>query len=126
MNLHKILDQVASIRVKSITDPLFKYSLILITIALIAAAIKVDTWIVVVLFCFGGLLLILGIYFFCFFSIKNPDYLRSENYQLRKKSIELLGDKDNSGNYNVTELKYISSPYAIDSGINKHIIDNEE
>lgn len=126
MNWNKILEQVASIRIKSITDSLFKYSLFFITLGMIAGAIKLDNWMIVVLFSFSGLLVLLGVFFYCFFCFKNPDYLRSESYQLRKKSIELLGDKDHFGNLNIKELKYISSPYGLDSEIKNHFIENVE
>lgn len=117
----KILDQVSKVQIKSITDPLFRYSVILLALGALTAICKTERWVVITLFIIGGVLLIVGLIFFFYFSIKNPDYLRSESFQLKKQTIELLGDKDNLLNPNVKELKFIASPFAeqLDNNPNK-------
>jgi len=123
MNWSKILEHVASVRVKSITDSLFKFSLFFVFFGIVAAALKVPNWIMIFLFSCTGILLILAIFFYCYFSVKNPDYLRSESFHLKKKTIEILGDKENQGNMNATELKFITSPYAHDSDDNNKLFE---
>ena len=50
-------------------------------------------------------------YLYIYFSIKNPDYLRSEDYHLRKQSMEILGDKDNYLPIDAKEIRGIANPY---------------
>lgn len=108
----KILDQVSKVQVKSITDPLFRYSAVLFSLGATTAIFKTDSWVIITLFILGGLLLIVGLIFYIYFSITNPDYLRSENFQIKKQTIEMLGDKDNTMNPNIKELKFIASPFS--------------
>jgi predicted membrane protein len=126
MNWSKILENVASVKIKSITDSLFKFSLFFVFFGILASALKVDSWILVFLFSISGILILFGIIFYCYFSFKNPDYLRSEHYQLKKRTIEILGDKENQENRNIKELKYISSPYGLDSGNKNQLVENVE
>jgi len=109
--LTKIFEQVGQIKVRSVTDSIFRYSLLILLLGIIAAALKVVGWILIVLFSLGGLMALIGIIIYCVFAAKNPDYLRSENYQLKKQSIELLGNKDNALNPHVDKVIYITSPY---------------
>ena len=108
----KILDQVSKVQVKSITDPLFQYSAILFSLGAMTAIFQTDNWVIITLFILGGLLLIVGLIFYIYFSITNPDYLRSENFQIKKQTIQMLGDKDNTMNPNIKELKFIASPFS--------------
>ena len=48
--------------------------------------------------------------FIPFFMFNNPDYLRSESYQIRKQAIEKLGDKDGLLPTNVAQV--INVPYS--------------
>lgn len=45
-------------------------------------------------------------YFLC----TNPDYLRSEDYQLRRHSLEMLGDKDNRLGANASTIVAVTNP----------------
>jgi hypothetical protein len=90
----KIFDSITRVTVKSIIDPLFKCSLIFVALAIISAACKVETWLTITIMIFGGSCLAIALCFFGYHSVKNPDHLRSESYQLKKRSIDLLGDKD--------------------------------
>ena len=57
--------------------------------------------------------------------IKNPDYLRSENFHIRKQAIELLGDKDGLLPTNVENV--INVPYSSPNLIeNKEVEEDEE
>jgi len=116
VNWTKILDQVSKIQIKSITDSLFRYGLYLFVLGTISAIFKTPVWVTILLFSVGGLFELIGLVFYCYFSIKNPDYLRSESFQIRKQSIEMLGDKDNQLNPNIKSVIYIASPFAKEIG----------
>lgn len=126
INWTKALQQISSIKKKSITDGPFTYALILFLLAIVGAIFKVPNWLIIILISVGALLLLLAMFFYCYFSLKNPDYLRSENYQLRKHSIEILGDKDNILNSNIREIKYIASPFGLTGSKELSIGENEK
>jgi vacuolar-type H+-ATPase subunit I/STV1 len=95
MDLTRITNQVNKIKVKNVVDmPLF-YGLWVLVLALISSVIQDKEWITVVMFSFAGVLFLKAIFGYLFFTFKNPDYLRSEEYHLKKKSLEILGDNDN-------------------------------
>jgi hypothetical protein len=121
LNWSYILHQVSKFRVTSITDSLFKYGLYILMVGTISASetFKAPLWVTIILFLLGGIFLLIGLTFYIYFAKKNPDYLRSENFQLRKQSIEILGDKDNSLNPNIKEIIYISNPFSKEIGENK-------
>lgn len=108
----KIFDQVSKIQVKSITDTLFKYFAIMFVIATISSIFKAPEWVTILQFSVGGLLLLFALIFYAYFSLKNPDYLRSETFQITKQSIEMLGDKNHVMNPNIKEIKYITNPLS--------------
>lgn len=114
--LMKILDQVGKVKIKSVTDSLFRFGIWLIGFGTTSAIFKAQTWVAIFLFSLGGIFLVVGLYFFWYFAKRNPDYLRSEIYQLRKQSLELLGDKDNMGNPNLQDIPLITSPYDEEEG----------
>jgi hypothetical protein len=120
-SLTKVFEQVGQIKVKSITDSLFRYGLYILCIAALTAILKTQVWVTIVFFSIAGLMILTGLITFCIFAKKNPDFLRSENYQLRKQSIELLGDKDNSLNPNVKKVVLITNPYNNNEGENKKL-----
>ena len=114
MNWTRVLDQVSKIQVKSITDSLFKYGLYILIVGTASASeiIKIPNWVSILLFSVGVLFVMIGLLFYIYFAKKNPDYLRSESFQLRKQSIEMLGDKDNSLNPNMKNIVYIANPFS--------------
>ena len=90
-----------------------------------AVFVKLE-WVTIIIFCSGGLLLVTAVLGYFYFTFKNPDYLRSEEYHLRKQSLEILGDKDNQLNPNVKEVKYVSSPYSLKGLNDGNIKEHEE
>ena len=56
------------------------------------------------------IILLLTVGSYLFFLFYNPDYLRSESYQIRKQAIEKLGDKDGLLPTNVAQV--INVPYS--------------
>lgn len=108
----KIFEQINKMQVKSITDPLFRYSAIMYALGVITAVCKASDWVTIFLFVVATFLVVLAIGFYWYHTIKSPEYLRSEMYQQNKQIIDLLGDKENSVNPNLGDLKYIASPYS--------------
>jgi hypothetical protein len=106
--LTKIFDSASKVEIKSITDSLFKYGLLFCVLAVLSA-LTATPWIIITLFCFGGSLIVAGLSFYWYHSVKNPDYLRSETYQLKKRSLELLGDKDTTS-AQITDILQITGP----------------
>jgi len=101
------------VKIKSITDSLFRYGTLLIGLGIFSSSKHVGTHIgiSISILVFAALFLFIGLGFYWYFAIKAPDYLRSETYQLRKQSLELLGDKDNHDNPNLDKIELITSPY---------------
>jgi hypothetical protein len=112
LNWTKIFSQVNKIQIKSITDSLFRYGLYLFVLGTISAIFKASSWVTILLFSVGGLFEFIGLGFYCYFAKKNPDYLRSETFQLKKQSIEMLGDKENQMNPNIKTIIHITSPFS--------------
>src|SRR5690606_28637484 len=69
--------------------------LIALVIGGTSAAFNVPLWVSIFIFSVSGVLLLLGIIFYIYLALKDPNYLRSETFQLHMKSIEYMGDKNN-------------------------------
>lgn len=114
----KLVNVVSSIKVKSAIDPLFKYAIILL-IAAVTLSPLVPEWASIVLFITGFIVLMYALFSYDFFRRTNPDYLRSEEFQIKKHSIEILGDKDNMLDAKAEDVVLIANPYyrnLIDEG----------
>jgi energy-coupling factor transporter transmembrane protein EcfT len=109
---HKIFESISKMQIKSITDSLFRLTMIIFLFALIAGIFKAESWLTISFLSIGFLVLIFSLFHYNYHSKRNPDYLRSEPYQQNKQIIDLLGDKDNSLNPNMKDLKYIASPFS--------------
>jgi len=107
----QIFSQVSQLKIKSITDSLFKYALLFAFAGIVPAIFTEKDWISIVLFSVSGFFAVLGMGFYFYFAIKKPDYLRSENYQLSKQAFELLGDNDRASNKNLKNLPAIMNPH---------------
>jgi hypothetical protein len=115
----KIISQVSQLKIKSVTDSLFKYGLLGFCVSVIAAVFIEKDWVLVVLFGISGLIILIGLFFYCYFAIVNPDYLRSETYQLRKQATEMLGDNERSANPNIKAVHLITNPQALKDDSNR-------
>ncbi|MDE6507377.1 MAG: hypothetical protein K2L04_02800 [Alistipes sp.] len=93
--LQRLSLAVEKINVKSIINAPGKYMLYTLLFGIFTAVFNLPAWISIVLFSFAGIFLIIVVIMFYYFARTNPDYLRSEEYNLKKHSIEILGDKDN-------------------------------
>lgn len=106
----KITQQVSTIKVKNVVDmPLF-YGLFVLAFALISSAVSKYPWVTIVLFSFAALLFVIATFGYLYFTFKNPDYLRSEEYQIKKQSLEILGDKDKLLPIDAKNIVEISNP----------------
>lgn len=112
MEWTKLLNQVSSIKIKSVTDSLFKFGLLGLLIGVICAIFSDKNWVIIVVFSFSGLFILIGLFFYCYFALKKPEYLRSETFQTQKQALELLGDNEKAGNRNLTNLHLITNPTA--------------
>jgi len=113
MDWSKLTEQVNKIKVKNVVDmPLF-YGLWILVLSLVSGIFCQLIWVTILLFCFAGLLFLLAGFGYFYFTFKNPDYLRSEEYHIRKQSLEILGDKDNLLPVDAQNIVDISNPYLL-------------
>lgn len=113
MDWTKLTDQVSKIKVKNVVDmPLF-YGLFVLGFAVIHSIFGEYQWVTITLFSFAGLLFIIATFGYFYFTFKNPDYLRSEEYHLKKQSLEILGDKDKLLPFDAKNIVEISNPYQL-------------
>lgn len=120
MDWTRLTEQVSKIKVKNVVDmPLF-YGLWVLAFAVISGIFCQINWVTIVLFCFAGLLFLIAAFGYFFFTFKNPDYLRSEEYHLRKQSLEILGDKDKLLPVDPQNIVDITNPYPLQLDENKN------
>lgn len=112
----KIFENISQIKVKSITDQLFKYGTIVLFFLVVAAIFKVDQWLLILIAVLVCLFYFIGVVAYIYFSYKNPEYLRSEDYQLKNKGLDLIGDKNNVKNPHITTIPSLTSPYGPEKG----------
>jgi hypothetical protein len=91
--------------------PMF-YGLFILSFAVISSIFSKENWVAIVLFSFAGLLFLIATFGYFYFTFKNPDYLRSEQYHLRKQSLEILGDKDKLLPIDAQNIVHITNPYT--------------
>jgi hypothetical protein len=110
MHWSNLTKQVSTIKVKNVVDmPLF-YGLFLIMFGLISSVTSKHEWVTIVIFSFACLQFIIALFGYLYFTFKNPDYLRSEQYHLRKQSLEILGDKENLLPVDAENIVLITNP----------------
>lgn len=112
MDWSKLTQQVSTIKVKNVVDMPLYYGLFTLLFALISSAVSKYEWVTVVFFAFAGLLFLIALFGYLYFSFKNPDYLRSEQYHLRKQSLEILGDKEKLLPVEAENIVLITNPDA--------------
>lgn len=106
-----LFSAIGRIRIKSVVDNLIRFILILVLFIIVAAYFNIPQWILIILVALMILSFMLMGYAYVYFSFKNPDYLRSEDYHLRKQCMEILGDKDNYLPIDAKEIRGIANPY---------------
>ena len=108
--LNSITHAISRIIVKSVVDSLGKLMLFSLVIFFIAAIFVKTIWVLIVLACMLGLLFFMYAisHFYCLF--KNPDLLRSEEFNIKKQIVEVMGDKDNHQLIDTEHLASIANP----------------
>lgn len=108
--LNSITHAISKIIVKSVVDSMGKLMLFSLVIFVLAAIFVKDEWVLIVLACLLGLLFLMYAisHFYCLF--KNPDLLRSEEFNIKKQIIEVMGDKDNHQLIDTEHLVRIANP----------------
>ena len=114
--LNSITHAISKIKVKSVVDSLGKIMIISLFLFIIAAIFVNETWVLIFLACFLGFLLLLFLTSYCYCLIKNPDLLRSEEYNIKKQVVEMLGDKDNYQLIDSEQLASIANPHPYIGG----------
>ena len=103
---NSITHAIGKIKVNSAVDSLGKIMMLSLLVFLGASVFVDEMWVLIFLACF---LVFLSIIFACSYVyclIKNPDLLRSEEYNIKKQVVEKLGDKDN---YQLIDSKHLAS-----------------
>ena len=106
------MEQVDRIRVRSVVDTPLKWGTGILALGVTLFCFRVDpiaAWAVLGL---GLLISLTGGAFWVYFAVKKPDYLLSEDHQLRKQSITLLGDDSKGILHHAQEIVSIASPSA--------------
>ena len=85
---------VQQVTVKSAVNPSL-WACAVISTPLFILASKVSGWLSAASFVVGLIPVVAFFISYMYLLFKNPEYLRSEDYQLRMNSMRLLGDKDN-------------------------------
>lgn len=109
---NRIQNSIGAIEVKGVPDKLWRVFLLLIVILLFGAYFEVKEWCLVLIAVFLCLILVLAVGAYLFFMFKNPVYLRSESFQIRKQAIEILGDKDGLLPTDIAKVINVPSPNA--------------
>lgn len=107
---NRVQNSIVSIEVKGVPDKLWKVLILLVLVFIGAAYADIKNWCLILLAVLFFIILLLTVGSFLFFMFNNPDYLRSESYQIRKQAIEKLGDKDGLLPTNVAQV--INVPYS--------------
>ena len=108
--LNSITHAISKIIVKSVVDSLGKLMLLALVVFVIAAIFVRDTWVLIVLICFPGLLLLMYVFSHFYCLVKDPDLLRSEEYNIKKQVVEVIGDKENHLLIDTKQLASIANP----------------
>lgn len=112
LGLSKIFEYVDKMEVKSIVDTPFKFGMVIIVIAgFLSAFGHPPKWALIIMFGLGGTTWLIAIIAYIYFVVRNPDYLRSEKHQQTMKAIQILGDKENADNKNVSLLQSVLPPH---------------
>lgn len=109
--LRTLSDAIGFVKIRSVVDNLSRFILVFFLLIIGAAALNVAEWLLIVFCVILCVAFLLMVFAYIYFSLKNPDYLRSEDYHLRKQSIELLGDKENLLPVDPKEIRSIANPY---------------
>ena len=122
--LNRIQNSIGTIEVKGVPDKLWRVLLLLVVVLVGGVYLQIKYLCLILIAIVLGLVLLLAFGVYIFFMLKNPDYLRSESFQIRKQAIEILGDKDGLLPTDVAQV--INVPYTSPKLLENEKISNEE
>ena len=122
--LNRIQNSIGKVEVKGVPDKLWQVLLLLVVIWGCGAYFQIKEWCLILLAVIIALVFVLAVGVYLFFMVKNPDYLRSESFQIRKQAIEILGDKDGLLPTDVSQV--INVPCTNPNLIESKEVNNEE
>lgn len=122
--LNRIQNSIGTIEVKGVPDKLWRVLLLLVVVLMGGAYLQIKEWCLILIAIVLGFVLLLAFGVYIFFMLKNPDYLRSESFQIRKQAIEILGDKDGLLPTDVAQV--INVPNTSPKLLENEKINNEE
>ena len=106
-NIETIAQQVT---VRSAVNPSL-WACAVISVPLFSFASYTDNALFRFIFCIIGLIpVILFSISYLYFMFTNPNFLRSEDFQLKAESLKLLGDKDNPLQAEASDIVAINNP----------------
>ncbi|HEU0081041.1 MAG TPA: hypothetical protein VFQ72_03385 [Candidatus Paceibacterota bacterium] len=85
-----------------------------------AAIFCIELWLKIVFLAIGLIPVILSIVAYLYFMLTKPEYLRSEEFQIKKHFIDALGDKDHTLDKNAELLAGIANPLLLNTPENPH------
>lgn len=108
--LNSITHAISKIIVKSVVDSLGKLMLFSLLIFVIASIFVKESWVLIVVAILLGLIFLMYAisHFYCL--LKNPDLLRSEEFNIKKQIVEVMGDKENHLLIDTEHLASIANP----------------
>ena len=90
----RIADVGGRLRVKSALNPvLWLCAVVTVPVAGLATYVKEPTWLIICLVVLAFLPLGLASVGFVVLLLRDPDKLQSEDYQIRKRTLEMIGEK---------------------------------
>jgi hypothetical protein len=113
--INQLLQSLEKIKTRSITDPIFYIAGLMFILTVILICLKATTVYIIILCSIGIIAFFVGLFVYLYYAIKNPDYIRSEHYQLQKQQLTMLGDSNNKGNANMNLLP-IANPHDNSTG----------
>ena len=117
--LEKLFEQIQTTKFKSAVEPLFKYGMIILAMAVLST-LKAPFWMTIVLLSLAVLFLVGGLILFTYLIRFNPSLLRSEEYELKFRLLQTLGDKDKP-----FQLENIEKLILTDNPLQKNLPDGE-
>lgn len=108
-SLIKAIGHFTNLKVSSVTDSPFKYCIITLLLAVISGFTEKD-WLTIIIISIAGVFFVLGCFSYIYFMFKNPDYLRSEEYQIQQTAMKIMGDEKNINNPNIKEISNTINP----------------
>lgn len=106
----------ASLRVKSAMNPLLWFASLGSAICIAGAYFLHQEVLQIVLIALVVILVLSVPFCFVYFMLAKPDYLRSEEYQIKKQSLEMFGAKDNELAARADHVALIANPTAEERG----------